>query len=117
VERVHLLLEAFASQQCYVATEADEDITTLLAVANYRKKTNRDFAWLEGLAVTPHRRGMGIVGRFVIDQLVIVTQQNNLSEIRLQSVPSAVPFYEKNQFSIMDGEENEFHPRMSRRVT
>lgn len=115
VERVHELLDEFANQQCYVTDESEEDGAVLLAVANYRQKIEEGFGWIEGLAVAPYKREMG-VGRFVINQLVTVAQQNNLHELRLQSIPSAVPFYEKQQFSIMDGEENKSHPKMSRPV-
>jgi len=113
VDRVHHLLDEFDSQQAFTVHRCEDDELTLDAVANLRAVPKRDLAWLEGLAVRPEARGLGI-GGFALDKLVTVAAQANLKTIQLQSVPSAVYFYQNHGFEIIDGHENKIHPRMSR---
>lgn len=116
-ERANILLDGFIDQQCYIAEEddLDEEEVEILAVANYRREMQEGFAWVEGLAVHHEQRRAGI-GRYVLDNLVEITRESGLSEIRLRSVPGAVSFYQRNGFVVMEGDEVELHPHMSREI-
>jgi ribosomal protein S18 acetylase RimI-like enzyme len=117
-ERVNALLDEFVGQECYIVEdeeESDEDYLELLGVANYRKERKKGFGWVDGLAVHPEQRSIG-VGRFVLDNLVEITRDSGLSEIRLKSVPSAVSFYQRNGFVVMEESLNDPHPYMSREI-
>jgi GNAT superfamily N-acetyltransferase len=115
VERANELLDKFVDQQCFIAEESDEDELVVQAVANYRASQKSNYGFIEGLAVHPESRGRGI-GGFVINQLVQVAANDGLAELRLRSVPRAVPLYQRHQFVIIDGDENESHPVMSRLI-
>lgn len=105
---INQLLDEFEDQHCYVVEADEDDIedddSPVLAVANYRKEYRAGYAWLEGLAVRPQDRKLGLVGRFALRNLVEVTRESGLSEIRLRSVPSAVSFYQRNGFVVLDEE-------------
>lgn len=116
-ERVNVLLDEFAYQQCYIAEddESNDGDLDLLAVASYRQEVKKGYAWIEGLAVHPDHRKRR-VGSFVLNNLVEITRESGLSEIRLESVPTAVAFYQHNDFVVMEGSETRKRPIMSREI-
>lgn len=113
---VNEVLDEFMGQQCYIAEEDDlDDELDVLAVSSYRKEMKEGYAWLEALAVRPDLRGSG-VGSYVIDRLVEVSRDSGLAEIRLASEPTAVPFYQRNGFVIIDSKVVNKRPQMVRDI-
>lgn len=114
-ERANELLDKFVDQQCFIVEEDEsgEDDMDVIAVANYRQEMKRGFAWLEGLAVRDDYRRQRTVGRFVLENLVEITRESGLFEIRLKSVPTAVPFYQRNGFVVIEGNKDFVQPNMS----
>lgn len=118
-ERANELLDEFAGQQCFIAEEDDSDDIDLdiLAVANYRQETKNGLAWLEGLAVHPEQRRRG-VGRYVLENLVEITRESGLCEMRLKSVsvPETILFYQRNGFLVLDQDDDPLYTHMFREI-
>lgn len=101
IDQRDILIEDFEDQEVFVARDDDGEV---VGVTNYYYPTGKDYAYLSGIAVDKHYRGLGKVGLEMMQYLVDEARQADKLAIEGETLPTARSFYTRMGAVAVDGD-------------